>query len=241
MFQFTHPGKGATPLAVYSAGWQGVSIHAPWEGCDFSKAFHKALSSSFNSRTLGRVRLTPMPTAKTPRCCFNSRTLGRVRQESVNPELASIEFQFTHPGKGATCRILPNGLSAIIGFNSRTLGRVRRGLPYWDCSRLHVSIHAPWEGCDKHKFAGWYIGEKFQFTHPGKGATGLPYWDCSRLHVSIHAPWEGCDQRRKLLGLYAPEFQFTHPGKGATRSRSPPTNSMLGFQFTHPGKGATPF
>ena len=171
MFQFTHPGKGATSwgrccgrhLGRFNSRTLGrvrlvlqvmvgyscdVSIHAPWEGCDFSKAFHKALSSSFNSRTLGRVRLTPMPTAKTPRCCCNSRTLGRVRQESVNPELASIEFQFTHPGKGATCRILPNGLSAIIGFNSRTLGRVRRGLPYWDCSRLHVSIHAPWEGCD---------------------------------------------------------------------------------------------
>ena len=34
-FQFTHPGKGATtdPLIVVKGSL--VSIHAPWEGCDF--------------------------------------------------------------------------------------------------------------------------------------------------------------------------------------------------------------
>ena len=35
---------------------------------------------------------------------------------------------------------------------------------------------------------------KFQFTHPGKGAT----YDDALLpilrEVSIHAPWEGCDR-----------------------------------------------
>ena len=39
LFQFTHPGKGATavlyhkPIVRYS-----VSIHAPWEGCDYTAA-----------------------------------------------------------------------------------------------------------------------------------------------------------------------------------------------------------
>ena len=39
--------------------------------------------------------------------------------------------------------------------------------------RLHprVSIHAPWEGCDQYGFAYGSSGDKFQFTHPGKGAT----------------------------------------------------------------------
>ena len=58
LFQFTHPGKGATavlyhkPIVRYS-----VSIHAPWEGCDYTAAL----------------------------------PLGRC-----------LMFQFTHPGKGAT-------------------------------------------------------------------------------------------------------------------------------------------
>ena len=34
MFQFTHPGKGATAFEVSSHRVIGVSIHAPWEGCD---------------------------------------------------------------------------------------------------------------------------------------------------------------------------------------------------------------
>ena len=35
-FQFTHPGKGATRLEQYDAiECAIVSIHAPWEGCDY--------------------------------------------------------------------------------------------------------------------------------------------------------------------------------------------------------------
>ena len=34
MFQFTHPGKGATELEDGLASHRVVSIHAPWEGCD---------------------------------------------------------------------------------------------------------------------------------------------------------------------------------------------------------------
>ena len=33
-FQFTHPGKGATLEHRIGFGGSGVSIHAPWEGCD---------------------------------------------------------------------------------------------------------------------------------------------------------------------------------------------------------------
>ena len=33
-FQFTHPGKGATPAKWETSGGNSVSIHAPWEGCD---------------------------------------------------------------------------------------------------------------------------------------------------------------------------------------------------------------
>ena len=34
VFQFTHPGKGATNDELHGEFRTGVSIHAPWEGCD---------------------------------------------------------------------------------------------------------------------------------------------------------------------------------------------------------------
>ena len=125
-FQFTHPGKGATssvdeclayshrfnsrtlgrvrltgvvPSELFGtvsihAPWEGcdsirsgtpyvgdVSIHAPWEGCDGQWTHDHQSGRSFNSRTLGRVRLT-----------------------LDVPSLNYLQFQFTHPGKGATAR-----------------------------------------------------------------------------------------------------------------------------------------
>ena len=124
-----------------------------------------------------------------------------------------------------------------------------------------VSIHAPWEGCDDavtprlilpRGFNSRTLGRvrlpsassssssrRFQFTHPGKGATARAY-----------------------TSLQGYMFQFTHPGKGATAScsrsrwwlksfnsrtlgrvRRDATQearlSLCSFQFTHPGKGAT--
>ena len=57
-----------------------VSIHAPREGCDYYLIYFAT-----------KVR------------SFNSRTPGGVRQLAVGlPRLIS-PFQFTHPGRGATC------------------------------------------------------------------------------------------------------------------------------------------
>ena len=57
LFQFTHPGKGATQPTGFLCPVRGVSIHAPWEGCDLPTICRLLHSISFNSRTLGRVRL----------------------------------------------------------------------------------------------------------------------------------------------------------------------------------------
>ena len=81
--------------------------------------------------------------------CFNSRTLGRVRLRSTKQVELIVEFQFTHPGKGAT------DLFEIVG------------------KYVPVSIHAPWEGCDSSDFCTKELSGKFQFTHPGKGATSI--------------------------------------------------------------------
>ena len=168
-----------------------VSIHAPWEGCDTGVDFVSSgwTGVSIHAPWEGCDRI--LPTSLTWTISFNSRTLGRVRPSTRK------------------------GTQGGRSFNSRTLGRVRHWSIYEQALAQHVSIHAPWEGCDKPAKARHYLDKvsihapwegcdvlldadrgalnEFQFTHPGKGAT--PYQNitiCDHL-VSIHAPWEGCD------------------------------------------------
>ena len=101
-----------------------VSIHAPWEGCDLQAMALQLRLSCFNSRTLGRVRL------------------------NANGELSpQSEFQFTHPGKGATrierVEIPPKEVSIHAPWEGCD-GQEAEGVK----AVLTVSIHAPWEGCD---------------------------------------------------------------------------------------------
>ena len=56
----------------------------------------------------------------------------------------------------------------------------------------------------------------FQFTHPGRGATTEEVETGDTTIVSIHAPREGCDPLRLSLDTSLSVFQFTHPGRGAT-------------------------
>ena len=193
-----------------------VSIHAPWEGCDCALLFSISVQNCFNSRTLGRVRRgrpggvllaqkvsihapwegcdTFFPVSSLMLCCFNSRTLGRVRL-----------FHQRTPKTAALC------------FNSRTLGRVRPRRHHQDRRADHVSIHAPWEGCDFSVFAVHYSALSFQFTHPGKGATSdsLQRLDLDNGFNSRTLGRVRLGQIRVLISSM--KFQFTHPGKGATR------------------------
>ena len=130
-FQFTHPGKGATIHYSSSLHAKLVSIHAPWEGCDSAQPSSPPHLESFNSRTLGRVRRLWK--------CLDS---------------ASLMFQFTHPGKGATATAEPTQVDQEVSIHA----------PWEGCdedheahnhSKVHVSIHAPWEGCDP--YASLYL------------------------------------------------------------------------------------
>ena len=100
-FQFTHPGRGATTSHPTETSALEVSIHAPREGCDPTMRMIVLRDLSFNSRTPGGVRLIIILTI-----------------------ITMAQFQFTHPGRGATDK-------------ERILNRLQR-----------VSIHAPREGCD---------------------------------------------------------------------------------------------
>ena len=127
--------------------FSGVSIHAPWEGCDDKRAEAILNHSEFQFTHPGK---------------------GATQSCVSLPSPTSV-FQFTHPGKGATA-VTFSTLACISCFNSRTLGRVRQTCQVYGSVSVHVSIHAPWEGCDVivHLLVG-------------------------KQPVSIHAPWEGCD------------------------------------------------
>ena len=102
-----------------------------------------------------------------------------------------------------------------MGFNSRTPGGVRLKPSSSLSLPVVVSIHAPREGCDISSHGSFSLSccfnsrtpggvrqrltrdspqtAKFQFTHPGRGATIIEELPIASLNVSIHAPREGCD------------------------------------------------
>ena len=68
--------------------------------------------------------------------------------------------------------------------------------------------------CEEHS-----LNRVFQFTHPGRGATLRSIYARIHSRVSIHAPREGCDNDGYLTHISRYTFQFTHPGRGATLKR----------------------
>ena len=71
---------------------------------------------------------------------------GRGATEVSQADKERILFQFTHPGRGATNSANSND-NNDNGFNSRTPGGVRHKACATSCD-TEVSIHAPREGCD---------------------------------------------------------------------------------------------
>ena len=168
-FQFTHPGKGATEKWVLQLVVFDVSIHAPWEGCDgVIRRSDRYQGVSIHAPWEG------CDVAVSCRVC------------------SEIVFQFTHPGKGATGTTGRRPREARVSIHAPWEGCDTQ--PFLECGlRRVVSIHAPWEGCDC--YTAWALSRrvKFQFTHPGKGATARVCCIVRARSVSIHAPWEGCD------------------------------------------------
>ena len=151
-FQFTHPGKGAT-------FW-----------CDKTATLTAITGSGFNSRTLGRVRLN----TTFWRCLYSVVSIHAPWEgcDLIDTQITKeyFEFQFTHPGKGAT---LLNPIQISISDK--------------------FQFTHPGKGATKH-IRTRNGAAQFQFTHPGKGATTKYLNTQSDKTVSIHAPWEGCDR-----------------------------------------------
>ena len=129
-------------------------------------------------------------------------------------------------------------LTCLASFNSRTPGGVRLN--------LRISSSSLW---------------RFQFTHPGRGATSdksLLVHESNSFNsrtpggvrpnvmatkslsprVSIHAPREGCDRRRDTPDS-PPCVSIHAPREGCDRIGVDLIEYIWMFQFTHPGRGAT--
>ena len=147
-------------------------------------------------------------------------------------------FQFTHPGRGATIRLVAVLPRLCVSIHAPREGCDKK--PVGTPPNKAVSIHAPREGCDykasrethqqsrfnsrtpggvRHTMV-WMslVDVVFQFTHPGRGATvgaggvvGLPSRFNSRTPGGVRL-------RLSSSAPYTCPFQFTHPGRGATSS-----------------------
>ena len=169
---------------------------------------------------------------------FNPRTPRGVRRDILRHNRKLVQFQSTHPARGATLR---DGGSTQHqhNFNPRTPRGVRRE-DVDNCPvNTKISIHAPREGCDHGLKRKNLAGTIISIHAPREGCdlhTRLVWW-CQ--WISIHAPREGCDMSISSILLSHSLFQSTHPARGATRIPWMFGPVPILFQSTHPARGAT--
>ena len=119
-------------------------------------------------------------------------------------------FQSTHPMRGATLPIFVERTGSIY-FNPRTPCGVRRAEYVNFELSFAISIHAPHAGCDKGSKRLLCLVNKFQSTHPMRGATFPPRPDRRAAGISIHAPHAGCDRQFKIDVFGAKNFNPRTP------------------------------
>ena len=213
IFQSTHPARGATCLS----------------------RFKRICISYFNPRTPRGVRRQSR-LFRPGGWDFNPRTPRGVRLHHKVDGLYDIEFQSTHPARGATGASNPNHIT------------------------LAISIHAPREGCDqlvrntqqvvcdfnprtprgvrRQRLPRRRGGFEFQSTHPARGATVVHHVHDEGQLISIHAPREGCDSFPTWTTSQPQNFNPRTP-RGVRHSPSHHFPITRKFQSTHPARGAT--
>ena len=168
---------------------------------------------------------------------FNPRTPRGARPYTERREMNRPIFQSTHPARGATGYSGGSEPMKKISIHAPREGCDWCWLFWWRLA--YISIHAPREGCDVAYALFALVLERFQSTHPARGATAMLEDDPVLLaYISIHAPREGCDgrvvQRLDAGGHFNPRTP-----RGVRQGHHWQTVSPLGFQSTHPARGAT--
>ena len=214
VFQSTHPSRGATCPSNSRIACIIISIHAPLTGCD------------------PRRNRYPQPPTN-----FNPRTPHGVRLRDLTAITSSLQFQSTHPSRGATS--LSTACTPTDSyFNPRTPHGVRlgkhtsllpelvfqsthpsRGATFRKAhlySHIQISIHAPLTGCDWRPDTVWFVRCHFNPRTPH--GVRLPSATCRQrmTSISIHAPLTGCDDQERQTSDKQETFQSTHPSRGAT-------------------------
>ena len=145
-FQSTHPLRGATRLAVSVCSAAAISIHAPLAGCDSRYIRPARRAMNFNPRTPCGVRLNN-PFILLSCENFNPRTPCGVRPPEGEVISRELQFQSTHPLRGATKQMNDDGSALEFQSTHPLRGATRR-------ARLRRQRH-----------------RVFQSTHPLRGAT----------------------------------------------------------------------
>ena len=160
---------------------------------------------------------------------FNSRTLGRVRHISEVVTTALTEFQFTHPGKGATS-LLTTSL-AVLKFQFTHPGKGATSFQPLPIACVSVSIHAPWEGCDTIFHTSTITLQCFNSRTLGRVRQPLTQHLGEDGVVSIHAPWEGCDEVALYLSRITLVVSIHAPWEGCDYIRD--NNTKTGAVSIH--------
>ena len=171
MISIHAPREGCDVGARLYANYFGISIHAPREGCD---------------------------------------------EKSDDAFLTKLQFQSTHPARGAT----PTFWAMALRSRRFQSTHPARGATEW----ISVKERLP---------------EEFQSTHPARGATQWSEGVAMGGPISIHAPREGCDdllavgEDEKAISIHAPR-------EGCDVAINEAAAARERFQSTHPARGATP-
>ena len=100
--------------------------------------------------------------------------------------VSSYIFQSTHPVRGATDAVVGTGVV------------------------IHISIHAPREGCDQFRTEGSQQ-RGISIHAPREGCDEGARPQCLSDGISIHAPREGCDPRWPACPTASPYFNPRTP------------------------------
>ena len=167
-------------------------------------------------------------------------------------------FQSTHPLRGATHVDFVQGGRPGISIHAPLAGCDYDTVKVDES--VEISIHAPLAGCDAAQTCEAAIKNRFQSTHPLRGATMVLEDGKLGEEISIHAPLAGCDQLIPaatdaiIISIHAPlagcdmitdgipvdEIDFNPRTPCGVRHMQPPvTMDELLFQSTHPLRGAT--
>ncbi len=171
-----------------------------------------------------------------------------------------MEFQSTHPARGATCTTLQAFCKASISihapregcdighllrerdiadFNPRTPRGVRRMMVIFNSPLISISIHAPREGCD-HGCMAARLTDKQNFNPRTPRGVRHDDWVLAvgiNL-ISIHAPREGCDFAQLCVNMLKLDFNPRTP-RGVRQLDRALKYPLIIFQSTHPARGAT--